>query len=298
MEEKRKVYRDSSLVATQATKAPVAFGTASDDEKFQISSYTLNQVAIMEAEDGKKVEKKYGFPGNIAPEGYFFSPFYEVTLKELDDEIQSIVVKRINFTPSEASASQKTTECYNPENGSTEEKTLFLIRIKTPVIYDIIVGQPFCIYDVDKDFTYRGFLDSVSGTYITIVTEHEIDEANLRGESEGSGGKSAYIISLMEENAPEYAEFLPASQRLVWRAPKKMSDLTSESPIYNMPFTNGRLYIHKNVDVFVRRQDPVNDYKLYRPSIENPLRRFQIEGNAKLDFDYIQTIIDSKVDAC
>jgi hypothetical protein len=65
-----------------------------------------------------------------------------------------------------------------------------------------------------------------------------------------------------------------------------------------MPFTNGRLYVHHNVNVFVRRQDPHGDYMLYHPSKKNPLRRYQIEGDAKIDFDYIQYIIDSMVDAC
>ncbi len=285
MEENKEIISDVRFTAA-VPPLPSELLAATTSDSFSVSSYTLNDI------EGVK------FPGNIAPEGYFYSPFYEVTLKELDDEIQSIPVKRINFTPSGASVSQKTMECYNPENGSTEEKTLFLVGIKAPVAYDIILGQPFCIYDVDKDFTYRGFLDSVSGTYITIATESEINEDGLKGLIEGSGGKSAYIISLMEANAPIYAEFLPSSQKLVWRSPKKMSDLASDSPIYNMPFTNGRLYIHKNVDVFVRRQDPINDYRLFRPSIENPLRRFQIEGNGKLNFDAFEYIIDSMVDAC
>jgi hypothetical protein len=102
----------------------------------------------------------------------------------------------------------------------------------------------------------------------------------------------------MTENAPDYAEYIPSTGKLVWRGPKKMSDLESDSPIYNMPFTNGRLYIHKNVDVFVRRQDPHGEYRIFRPSLKNPLRRFQVEGDPKLDFDYIQYIIDSMVDAC
>ena len=85
---------------------------------------------------------------------------------------------------------------------------------------------------------------------------------------------------------------------MIWRAPKKMSDLDSQSPLYNMPFTNGRLYIHKVVNMFVRRQDPHGNYMLFRPAINNPLRRYQIEGNPGIDFDYIQYIIDSMVDAC
>ena len=173
---------------------------------------------------------------------------------------------------------------------------MYFVTVESPIAYNIIAGQPFCIYDIDKDATYRGSLEKLSGFVMTIATEAVIEEDMLNGSD--ASGKSGYIISLMEENAPEYAEFLPSSQKLVWRAPKKMSDLSSDSPIYDMPFTNGRLYIHKNIDVFVRRQDPDNDYRLFRPSAENPLRRFQIEGKGKLDFEYLDYITDSMVDAC
>ena len=77
-----------------------------------------------------------------------------------------------------------------------------------------------------------------------------------------------------------------------------MSDLDNDSPLYNMPFTNGRNYIHRNINVFVRRQDSTGGFHLFRPSIANPLRRFQVEGDAKLDFGMIKYIIDSMVDAC
>lgn len=278
----------SARPANESDRVPVLFGARNHDEKFEVVPTNLNMIEI-------NGEKKL-FPGNISPEGYFYSPFYEVTLKELDDEPQFINVKRINFNPGSASADTSAVTFYNPETKEEEIKNMTFITLQSPVSYEIIFGQPFCIYDVLEDVTYRGWLESISGKNITIATTAVIYQDGLSGSS--ANGKSRYIISLMEGNAPEYAEFIPTSQKLVWRGPKKMSDLSSDSPIYNMPFTNGRLYIHKNINVFVRRQDPHNDYKLFRPAANNPLRRFQVEGDAKLDFDYIQTIIDSMVDAC
>ena len=266
------------------------------DGTFFVSSYTLNYV-----EDENNEEIKYYFPGNVAPEGYFYSPFYEVTLKELEDDLRTVSCRRINFVPSGASVTTSSVTFYKAEIGIFKEEEMWVITLTSPISYDFIIGQPFAIYDVMEDRTYRGYLDGFSAntngtSKLKIATKSEISESLLNG-SEGNG-KSGYIISLMEENAPEYAEFIPSTQRLVWRAPKKMSDLTSDSPIYNMPFTNGRLYIHKNLNIFVRRQDPHGGYRLFRPSINNPLRRFQVEGNPKLDFDYIQEIIDSMVNAC
>lgn len=287
----RATYRPQVRV-NKLTASDIVFKAASESDGFSVSSYTLNKI-----DDGEN--NAHIFPGNIAPEGYFYSPFYKVTLKELDDELQSIPVKRINFKVDTASVTSEDMEVYNPEMGMVLIKQMFTIKVVSPIFYDFLIGQPFVIYDVMNDNTYRGFLSEFNGNpdgtcRLSISTEAKIDQQLLTGES----GRSGYIISLMESNAPNYADFIPSSQKLIWRAPKKMSDLSSDSPIYNMPFTNGRLYIHQNLNVFVRRQDPNNDYKLFRPAQNNPLRRFQVEGDAKLDFDYIQTIIDSMVDAC
>ena len=254
--------------------------------EFVISSYTLNDI------DGTK------FPGNIAPEGYFYSPFYEVALKEIADEPQYVTVKRINFDPKLASVTNAETLFYDPDLGFSKKRMMYYIKLTAPIPYDLILFQPFCIYDVMTDKTYRGYLDGVEGLELTIATEAEIENDGINGGQDSVRGRSRYIISYLEDNAPTYAEFIPSTQKLIWRAPKKMSDLLNDSPLYNMPFTNGRLYIHKNIDVFVRRQDPNNDFRLFRPSLNNPLRRFQIEGKGKLDFDQIKYIIDSMVDAC
>lgn len=262
----------------------------SSKDKFSVSSYTLNKISISDNDES--------FPGNIAPEGYFYCPFYEVKLKELDDEIKYIDVKRVNFNPELASVTTAETLFYDVESGSETLHKTWTIKIKSPISYNIIHGQPFCVYDVQDDLTYRCYLEEVVGTEISILSRNEIDEYGLRGKIEGCEGKSRYIISFLTENAPEYAEFVPSSQRLVWRGVKNMSELSSDSPLYNMPFTNGRLYIHENVNFYVRRQDPHGDFNLYRPSDSNPLRRFQIEGDPKIDFDYLETIKDTMVDAC
>ena len=295
MAEKRTTYVNHEIVATSSDRAQIVFGATTHQDKFSISSYTLNKIA-----DEDSIQ--HDFPGNISPEGYFYSPFYEITLKELDDELQSIPLKRINFTPSTASVSLSSVTVYHPEIGLFETKDITQIYVISPITYDFLIGQPFSIYDVMEEVTYRGHLDGfsshTSGCQICITTNADINSADLKGDGEGARGQSRYIISLLEENAPEYAEYIPSTGKLVWRGPKKMSDLASDSPIYNMPFTNGRLYIHKNINVYVRRQDPHGGYKLFRPALNNPLRRFQVEGDDKLNFDYIQTIIDSMVDAC
>lgn len=310
-----KEFYDSSLVATRLTRVPSIFGAATEDDgKFSIYSYALNKKAPDDALPENKnkggIERngtRYSFPGNISPEGYFYSPFYEVTLKELDDELQTTVTRRINFSPSDSntSAFTETIDSYNPDAGIIVPKEVTILTIKSPISYDFLLEQPFCIYDVLEETTNFGYLSAFSkqqggGFLLSIVTEMVTDINDVLSGLKGtnSGGKSRYIISLLTENAPKYAEYIPSSGKLVWRGTKKMSDLSTESPIYNMPFTNGRLYIHRNLNVFVRRQDPHAGYKLFRASKSNPLRRFQVEGDAKLDFDYIQTIIDSMVDAC
>lgn len=314
MARKRKTYIDPEIDG-RPLRGSVMLGAANNMEDhqgyFTIYPYSLNKKSPDSAgenkdkggiEDDTDSPQKHSFPGNISPEGYFYSPFHEVMLKELDDEVQSVNVRRINFNPKTAGVTTASTEFYYKDMGYFETKDMSLITIISPIAYNFLVGQPFSIYDIMSDTTFRGNLQGFSSTtygcQLLIATEEPIDATGLKGEAAGADGKSQYIISLVEDYVPDYAVYIPSTSKLIWRGPKKMSDLESDSPIYNMPFTNGRLYIHRNLNVFVRRQDPHSEYKLFRPSQKNPLRRFQISGDAKIDFDYIQYIIDSMVDAC
>lgn len=267
------------------------FGPGPGQGDFTVSSQTLN---VIKSETGIT----HAFPGNISPEGYFYAPFHEVVLKELDDELQTSDTRRINFIPSESNVIHQTgITFYNPEVGCNTVGDIYELIIATPVPYsNLIVGQPFCIYDVLNDETHRGYLNTQEGRTLSVYTSSEIDQNGFVGND--NDGKSRYIVAYLTENVPTCAEYIPTAERLVWRGAKKMSELSSDSPLYNMPFTNGRLYIHKNVDVFLRRQDPHGEYYLYRPSQRNPLKRFQIEGDAKIDLDYIKYITDSMIDAC
>ena len=298
METNGQVYRTGGFQTrlTEATRAPIVLGATNNQSKFSVYSYALNKKEDKGKGGIDDVDgEKHSFPGNISPEGYFYSPFYEVTLKELEDELQFVYTKLINFNKETATISNEIEDYYNPETGVMEAKNLFIITIITPVPYDFILHQPFCVYDVMNDMTYRGFLKDFKKTSNGLSMLHIETETQITLDGLKNG---RYIISSLNDNAPLYAEYIPATNKLIWRGPKKMSDLSSDSPLYNMPFTNGRLYIHRNLNVFVRRQDPHGNFNLFRPSINNPLRRYQVEGDAKLDFDYIQYIIDSMVDAC
>lgn len=293
-------FKKLKTVALGAARVPteVRSGTEANSRagRFRIEPQDLNEIE----KAGDTAHTKHVFPGNISPEGYFYCPFSEVTLKELTDEPSYVEARRINFSPDTASLAVTTVDVYNPDLGTTSREDIPVITLTSPVDYGFMVGRPFCVYDILEDRTYRGHMSAFTGNVISVALPSDvaIDEPGLKGLAEGADGKSRYIVSMLEDNAPDYAEFLPSSQRLVWRAPKKMSDLDSESPIYNMPFTNGRLYIHKNVNVFVRRQDPANLFHLFRPNPLNPLRRFQVEGEKPLDFDAIRYITDIALDAC
>ena len=293
-------YKRFMTVSLGASRVPTEVRAGDEPNsragRFRVEPQDLNEIEKV----GDTADTKYAFPGNISPEGYFYCPFSEVTLKELTDDPSFMTVIRINFTPASASLSVNPVNVYDPNQGITSEENIPVITLTSPADYGFMVGRPFCVYDILEDRTYRGHMSAFTGDIISIALPSDvvIDEPGLKGLAEGANGKSRYIISMLEDNAPDYAEFLPSSQRLVWREPKKMSDLSSDSPLYNMPFTNGRLYIHKNTNIFVRRQDPTNLYHLFRPNVMNPLRRFQVEGDTPIDFDDVRFITDDMIESC
>ena len=67
----------------------------------------------------------------------------------------------------------------------------------------------------------------------------------------------------------------------LWRPFLSESALTQDDELYNRPYTNGRIYVHKFVDLFLRRQDPYNDYGLNCDDCATKLSNLTIYGEYK-----------------
>ena len=51
--------------------------------------------------------------------------------------------------------------------------------------------------------------------------------------------------------------------RYIWREVIKPSEWSFQSSLYNIPFTNGSFYHHKNVILPIKRQDPFKINKMF-----------------------------------
>jgi hypothetical protein len=65
-------------------------------------------------------------------------------------------------------------------------------------------------------------------------------------------------------DAPSYAKVLKdGTCRLVWRDVINNGMSTENRTMEEYPFTNGAFYINKRIDIYVRRQDPYDNWGSY-----------------------------------
>ena len=103
-------------------------------------------------------------------------------------------------------------------------------------------------------------------------------------------------------NVPTYAKLDIKNRQFVWRRLVPQSELATNYDLYNTSFANGRLYIEKNINFFLRRQDPTGKYGLSIPLYKNevyynPLNRFIIKGNNPIDLSR-NTFVIKNYDNC
>ena len=88
---------------------------------------------------------------------------------------------------------------------------------------------------------------------------------------------------------------------MAWRNLIKPSDLDKNSELFDIPFSNGRLYIENNINFFLKRQDPRGEYGLGKPlnkTIANPIYKFVIDGENNIDFSKTRIVINDILNSC
>lgn len=188
---------------------------------------------------------------------------------------------------------------------STEGYTL---KIRVPINYGFIKGDYVALYDKVKNLIIWGeitkfskedmilelyFSDDAFGDDVLDILSHndyfEAENLNRR-----------YFAFWTSDSVPLYARFSLNSRKFCWKMLIDPSKLSKNDDLFDIAFTNGRFYIHKNVNFFLKRQDPDGKYGLSVPLYSqgeqnNPMLSFVINGYEKVDISNFDEIIDNMI---
>lgn len=252
-------------------------GISNKDESEKVTGFTVSSYTYgyQTTEEGRDIK----IPANIMPEGYFYNPHYKVQIKRVSNNVENVKGRKIL-----CSGSTDVTSEYSALTSQTEFKVL---RLVVSMDYGFMKEDMMAIYtNSTRKITWAYVYGYSSDTrQLDIFTTKETFE-----NSEDS-------LIMTKDGVATYASYLPKTRTFVWRPLLKMSELTKDDELYDMPFTNGCNYIEKNIIFYLRRQDPRGDYLLLSPEDKsegaiNPLRSFRIWGYDTIDVSGVEYIGD------
>ena len=232
----------------------------SDDYDINSSSFeteTKNYNEIRNINMNGTVTSIDAYPANIFPEGYCYKAHYPITVRELDDNVQQGSHMRMAYE----------LKC---DSGTTDH-----VIIKTIKNYYIEVGDTVYLYKKDNTHnTITGKVTSVSGD------NYELIEFDMQKPNDGISNYSIYKKNPLK---PDFAyEMNDGTGRYLWRDVKKEINLTPDDELFNSMFVNGAHYFHKNINFFLKRQDPHGNYGLlYGNGTPTKVLNMTIGGLAK-----------------
>lgn len=296
-----------------------------EKQKFRIDTYYLNNTKTTMDTAGKTVDDLVYC--NIYPEGYFYNPHIKLYVRENDDVETTSPAKYINYT--KPSLSVKKTYLLMKNDGSinvyedeieakiaqtNEGGTISLqnfyyeIGFTAPVNYGFYKEDNIAFLDRESGEIIWSTISKVSGTSLTVIIDGE-DLSYIDNVSEElfrpQCGDRRFYAYWSPNSTPTYAKLSEGSGRFTWRKILPPSQMMRDDELYDLPFTNGRFYIEKNVNFFLKRQDPTGKYglsvpifKTFKQTKSNPMTKFVIGGNNPIDFSEIMYTLNNLNSFC
>lgn len=211
----------------------------------------------------------------IHPEGYYYKAHYRILLKEFgeihqeshfDLNIKNVAIRRNdtdNSTyvvvqtklPHHLAANDKIMLC----NGNTDE--MVDIRVKS-----VINSNTFTFASINDELDARTVCDILNGKY---------DEDNI-----------TYSLKRYNDNIPFYAEKVDNTNRYLWRNVNNVGN-KDNTVLPEYRFANGYFYIDQDINFFLKRQDPFNEFGLwYNGEDEDNILPNDIIGNILKESNY------------
>lgn len=288
----------------------------SNNGVFSGTTYFINN--IKNPLDSKGDTNKNLIYSNVLPEGYFYNPHVKIQIQENDIQASSSIAKYINYgnvklkttnqclllkkdgsilllNESEAMLQKETGDEVVYQNGFYE------VTFNSPVNYGFYKGDNIAFYDKETMNIVWGEITMVSGLEITVKIEKELLSGYLVSDKlfNPRNSERRFYAFWSVDSVPLYAKLNKNSSKFVWRNIIKPSKLIRGSETYNRPFANGCFYVEKNVNFFLKRQDPIGKYGLSSPlfkdsiMVPNPLSKFIIKGYGPYDFSGIMQMFDN-----
>ena len=185
-------------------------------------------------------------PGNIRPEGYFYNPNTKIRVREDDDDVMRVRAKLVNY-------GKITCEIVD---GNT------VINMKAPTSYNFLKWDYIAFYGGESKVVWAKITE-VDGVNLTLEVEGTpFGDSAAAAQDSLIGADRKYIAYYANETVPFYASFCKSSQEFCWRGITQPSVMVKGMELFDTPFANGRFYIEKNINFFLRRQDPFGEFGL------------------------------------
>ena len=203
---------------------------------------------------------------NNFKEGYYYNPHYEIPIKTFD-KLQQIIPDFLTIREM-----KKVEE--NVYQFTTLEQHFLSIGDKA-IIYDSIQDKYYNLVTISGDSdNYRVFTCNVfdektdKPTNIDYLNGKDkptvIESLSTKMKISGVELYDYKLFKMDNLGCPSYARVLKdGTCRVIWRDVLNNGFNKSDDSVEEYPYTNGAFYINKKVDIYVRRQDPHDEYWLY-----------------------------------
>jgi hypothetical protein len=187
---------------------------------------------------------------NNRKEGYFYQPHHLIKIKSFG-KLNTIMPDFLDIN--------------NIVAVGEDEKKNDIIRVTTRQYHFLTPGDKAVIYDKSTDRYYYltvipGVGDSSRVFNCAVTDESGVPSKTIDGDNIGN----YKLFKIDNLGVPSYANLLKdGTCRYIWRDIVNNGSMDSEKSLEVYPFTNGAFYINKLVNLYVRRQDPYDEYGLY-----------------------------------
>lgn len=187
----------------------------------------------------------------VHPEGYYYKAHYRILLKEFgeihqeshfDLNIKNVAIRR----------------------NDVDNSTYVVVQTKLP--HHLVANDRIMLYNNEDDevtdirvksiinnntFTFSSLSEEIDARTIYNLLDETDDEGNLK-----------YSLKRYNSNIPFYAEKVDNTNRYLWRNINNVGNKDNIIlPEYR--FANGYFYIDQDINFFLKRQDPFNEFGLW-----------------------------------